>query len=70
VLIFIGNVLVSLQAGRLAGDNPWQAWTLEWATSSPPPPENFLVVPAITSRRPLWDLEHPEDPDWRHEHEL
>jgi cytochrome c oxidase subunit I len=59
-----------MRAGRLAGDNPWEAWTLEWATPSPPPPYNFAVIPTVTSRRPLWDLAHPEDPDWRHEHEL
>jgi len=43
----------------MAGDNPWNAWTLEWATSSPPPAYNFAALPAITSARPLWDLQHP-----------
>ncbi|WP_420593923.1 cytochrome c oxidase subunit I [Deinococcus sp.] len=61
-LTFI-NIVVSSRLGRVAGDNPWQAWTLEWATSSPPPRGNFAMLPPIRSRRPLWDLAHPEDLD-------
>jgi cytochrome c/quinol oxidase subunit I len=53
-LVFFWNVLVSLRSGRLAGANPWGAGTLEWATSSPPPPYNFLRQPFVTSREPLW----------------
>ena len=53
--------------GALAGNDPWDAWTLEWATTSPPPPYNFEVVPEVSSRRPLWDLKHPDDPDGPHE---
>jgi heme/copper-type cytochrome/quinol oxidase subunit 3 len=60
MLVFVWNVLSSLQRGRIAGDNPWEAWTLEWATSSPPPPENFLgPLPPIRSPRPLWDAPPP-----------
>jgi cytochrome c oxidase subunit 1 len=70
VAVFLMNLLQSIRAGRPAGDNPWDAWTLEWSTPSPPPDYNFAVIPTVTSRRPLWDLAHPEDPDWRHEHEL
>jgi cytochrome c oxidase subunit I len=70
VLVFIANVLQSLRNGEQAGANPWEAWTLEWATSSPPPSYNFATIPTVTSRRPLWDIAHPEDPDWRHEREL
>ena len=65
IIIFFWNVLASLRHGEIAGDNPWNAWTLEWATSSPPPLHNFTVVPPIHSRRPLWDLHHPDDPDWK-----
>jgi cytochrome c oxidase subunit I len=65
VLVFLGNVLYSLRWGTPAGDNPWQAWTLEWATTSPPPVDNFDRVPPVRSRRPLWDLAHPEEADWR-----
>jgi cytochrome c oxidase subunit 1 len=44
-----------------AGDNPWEGQTLEWATSSPPPPENFdRPLPDIRSNRPVWDRDHPD----------
>ncbi len=54
-------------AGEEAGSDPWDAWTLEWTTTSPPPEYNFAVAPEVHSRRPLWDLKHPEDPDWLYE---
>jgi cytochrome c oxidase subunit 1 len=66
-LFFAWNLVVSLRSGAKAGDDPWDAWTLEWATSSPPPSYNFEVVPEVHSRRPLWDLKHPHDPDWKYE---
>ena len=62
-VILLINVVRSRRLGREAGENPWQAWTLEWATSSPPPPENFQQLPPIRSRRPLWDLVNPERRD-------
>jgi heme/copper-type cytochrome/quinol oxidase subunit 1 len=65
VLVFVWNVAISLRRGLPAGDNPWQAWTLEWATTSPPPIDNFTEVPPVRSRRPLWDLTHPDHPDWQ-----
>jgi heme/copper-type cytochrome/quinol oxidase subunit 1 len=68
VLVFLWNVVTSLRGGEVAGDNPWEAWTLEWATTSPPPPHNFDALPPIRSRRPLWDEAHPEDPDWERGH--
>jgi cytochrome c oxidase subunit 1 len=61
------NIIRSLRSGRDAGNDPWDAWTLEWATSSPPPEYNFAVLPEVQSSRPLWDLKHPEDPDWKYE---
>ena len=63
-LVFIANVALSLRFGKRAPDNPWNAWTLEWATTSPPALHNFEAVPPVRSRRPLWDLAHPENPDW------
>jgi cytochrome c oxidase subunit I len=67
VLMLLINVVRSLRSGALAGDDPWDAWTLEWSTSSPPPEYNFATPPIVRSRRPLWDLKHPDDPDWRYE---
>ncbi len=52
--------LWSLRHGQPSGDNPWDANTMEWATSSPPEPYNFRSVPVIRSRDPLWDLGRPE----------
>ena len=65
LLIFVFNLFYSLKHGEKAGDNPWKAWTLEWLTTSPPQLKNFTNVPLVKSRRPLWDLNHPEEPDWK-----
>ena len=61
--VFLWNVYVSLKKPRTATDNPWDAWTLEWATTSPPQLKNFDELPPVHSRRPLWDMNHPENPD-------
>jgi hypothetical protein len=55
VLLFFVNVWKSLKVGAPAGANPWDGPTLEWATSSPPPPYNFAVIPTVASRHPLWE---------------
>ncbi len=67
VLVFVFNMLWSLLKGKIAGGDPWDAWTLEWSTTSPPPDYNYETIPAVQSRRPLWDIKHPEDPDWKYE---
>jgi len=58
ILPFIWNVFISRRNGKIAGDDPWEANTLEWATSSPPPPYNFDRLPEIRSERPLFDARH------------
>jgi len=63
VLVFVWNLILSYFKGPEAGNDPWDAWTLEWSMSSPPPVYNFASIPTVASRRPLWDLKHPEDPD-------
>jgi cytochrome c oxidase subunit 1/cytochrome c oxidase subunit I+III len=62
-LVFVYDLVNSFFRGAPAGNNPWNAWTLEWATTSPPPHENFDALPPIHSRRPLWDLANPDRPD-------
>ncbi len=54
-LLVLINLLHGRFFGERAGDNPWDAPTLEWATSSPPPVYNFAVQPVIASRHPLWE---------------
>ena len=55
VLVFVVNGLWSLYRGAIAPPNPWDASTLEWAVSSPPPVYNFEHIPVVESRTPLWD---------------
>ncbi len=65
--VFVWNLVRSMRSGDIAGPDPWDAWTLEWATASPPPAYNFFEEPVVHSRRPLWDLKHPDDPDTDYE---
>ena len=51
VVIFVANLVVSYFKGKKAGNDPWDAWTLEWATSSPPPAYNFASIPVVASRQ-------------------
>jgi cytochrome c oxidase subunit I+III len=57
LLMVIGNLIVSLFRGEPAGPDPFGAPTLEWSTSSPPPPYNYPVIPRVTTAYPMWDRE-------------
>jgi cytochrome c oxidase subunit 1 len=54
VLLFIVNVLASARSGQAAGNDPWGADTLEWATTSPPQPYGFVRIPIVHGRSALW----------------
>jgi cytochrome c oxidase subunit I len=56
---FFWNFVRSYKRGAIAGNNPWEAGTLEWAMSSPPPEYNFERIHHVTSRLPLWDVTVP-----------
>jgi cytochrome c oxidase subunit 1 len=56
VLVTILNVWRSLYVGRIAGPDPWKGNTLEWFTTSPPPPNNFDVIPRVRSLEPMRDI--------------
>jgi len=55
VLLSLFNFFRSLRSGRPAGDNPWDADTLEWSASSPPPNAQYPRLPVVRDRHPLWD---------------
>ena len=56
VLLTIANIAWSLKRGAIAGPDPWKANTLEWFTPSPPPENNFDVVPRVRSVEPMKDI--------------
>jgi cytochrome c oxidase subunit 1 len=56
ILVTIGNVAISLKRGRIAGPDPWKGNTLEWFVPSPPPVNNFDVVPRVRSVEPMRDI--------------
>jgi cytochrome c oxidase subunit 1/cytochrome c oxidase subunit I+III len=55
ILLFFINVGWSMKRGEKCGRDPWGASTLEWSIPSPPPPYNFVVIPSIATRHPLWE---------------
>jgi len=54
MLVFVWNLVRSLRKGEPAGRNPWDAATLEWTLTSPPPHYNFRSIPEVRARDPLW----------------
>jgi cytochrome c oxidase subunit 1/cytochrome c oxidase subunit I+III len=63
ILLFFINIFLSLKRGEPASANPWDAASLEWSTSSPPPAYNFAVIPIVASRYPLWEDRMDEGAD-------
>ncbi len=64
ILLTFINIFWSFKHGRLAGKNPWNADSLEWATDSPPKPYAHLHIPTVITRNPLWDdYDEQKDPD-------
>jgi cytochrome c oxidase subunit I len=61
VAVTVVNLFRSYRRGEIAGDNPWDGQTLEWACSSPPADHNFEALPPIRSERPVWDANHPDE---------
>ncbi|HEX2121725.1 MAG TPA: cytochrome c oxidase subunit I [Thermoanaerobaculia bacterium] len=61
LLLYALNVFVSARSGIPAGDDPWKSFGLEWFTSSPPPPYNFLYLPTTRDRYELWTMA-PDQP--------
>ncbi|HUZ60866.1 MAG TPA: cytochrome c oxidase subunit I [Hanamia sp.] len=63
-VLYLGYIIVkSRKRGKKAGDDPWDGFTLEWIATSPPSLKNFDEVPVVHSRRALYDLKHPDNPD-------
>ena len=58
MLLFLYNVVRSLRSGKIAGDDPWDARTLEWAIASPPPAYNFAKLPDVAARDDFWNSKY------------
>jgi cytochrome c oxidase subunit I len=58
---FLANVVLTMRRKDRDPENPWEANTLEWYTTSPPPAHNFDSLPEIHSERPLFDLRHADE---------
>lgn len=60
LVMIVVNLAVSLFKGKRAGNDPWEGDTLEWSTTSPPPPYNYPIIPTVSSAYPMWDKEDRE----------
>ncbi|MGE5635395.1 MAG: cytochrome c oxidase subunit I, partial [Nocardioidaceae bacterium] len=56
IIVTVLNALISLKKGKKAGNDPWKGNTLEWFVSSPPPENNFDVIPRVRSVEPMTDI--------------
>ncbi len=65
VMVFLWNFIKTLRSTEKCGTDPWDAFTLEWDTASPPKPYNFLELPVVRSRRPFYDKKNPDIADWK-----
>jgi cytochrome c oxidase subunit 1 len=63
MLVLVYCIYKSIKSGKPAGDDPWDAFTLEWASASPPELKNFDELPLVYGRRPLWDWKYPDKAD-------
>jgi heme/copper-type cytochrome/quinol oxidase subunit 1 len=66
-IILIVAIFKSRRHGTASGKDPWDGVTLEWYCEPMSGRKNFDQIPLVRSRRPLWDLKHPENPDWKNE---
>jgi cytochrome c oxidase subunit I len=60
ILLITINIIDSVRTGAIAGNDPWDARTLEWSIPSPPPDYNFAEVPVVKGLDDLWLTKHPE----------
>lgn len=65
IILFVINFVITMSKPATNESDPWEAYTLEWMTTSPPPVYNFDEIPEVRGRRPVWDIKHPDQADWK-----